>query len=78
MLKKLEQVNCFLMLIPIGLINPVSDEENNFILFYFIYCFGNEPWSFQIDPKRAVPRGPGQQAVIAQQNSGAPVVVSTV
>ncbi|KAK2564402.1 RNA-binding protein Musashi-like protein 2 [Acropora cervicornis] len=27
-----------------------------------------------IDPKRAVPRGPGQQAVIAQQNSGAPVV----
>ncbi|XP_015773895.1 PREDICTED: RNA-binding protein Musashi homolog 2-like [Acropora digitifera] len=28
----------------------------------------------KIDPKRAVPRGPGQQAVIAQQNSGAPVV----
>lgn len=33
MLKKLEQVNCFLMLIPIGLINALSDEENNFILF---------------------------------------------
>lgn len=46
--------------------------------FYFIYWCGNESWSFQIDPKRAVPRGPGQQAVIAQQNSGAPVVVSTV
>ena len=27
---------------------------------------------FQIDPKRAVPRGPGQQAVISQQSVGGP------